>query len=208
MIWAIAVHGGAGNWDEAHHERARAGVSAAAQQGGTLLAQGGSALDAVTAAVAVLEDDPLFNAGTGSVLNRDGEVEMDASRDDRPRSRFRRSGGDPARAQSRARGPAGDGTQWPCVASGRGRRPLRARAWLRRLRSDHGGGALRISARARGSCARDGWRGRVGWRRAAGGGHFHRRDTPQASRPRRRHAVTRSGHLRHARRGRVGDRQG
>ena len=79
MIWAIAVHGGAGTWDEAHHERAHAGVSAAAQQGGTLLAQGGSALDAVTAAVAVLEDDPLFNAGTGSVLNRDGEVEMDAA---------------------------------------------------------------------------------------------------------------------------------
>lgn len=79
MIWAIAVHGGAGNWDQAHHERARAGVSAAVRRGGTLLAQGGSALDAVTAAVAVLEDDPLFNAGTGSVLNRDGEVEMDAA---------------------------------------------------------------------------------------------------------------------------------
>jgi beta-aspartyl-peptidase (threonine type) len=54
-------------------------VSAAAKQGGTLLTQGGSALDAVTVAVAVLEDDPLFNAGTGSVLNRDGEVEMDAA---------------------------------------------------------------------------------------------------------------------------------
>jgi L-asparaginase / beta-aspartyl-peptidase len=79
LIWAIAVHGGAGDWDEAHHGRARAGVSAAARQGGTLLAQGGSALEAVTAAVAVLEDDPLFNAGTGSVLNRDGEVEMDAA---------------------------------------------------------------------------------------------------------------------------------
>jgi len=79
LIWAIAVHGGAGNWDQAHHERARAGVSAAVRRGGTLLAQGGSALDAVTAAVAVLEDDPLFNAGTGSVLNRDGEVEMDAA---------------------------------------------------------------------------------------------------------------------------------
>ena len=79
MTWAIAVHGGAGDWDEALHEQARAGVYAAVKQGGTLLAQGSSALDAVTAAVTVLEDDPLFNAGTGSVLNRDGEVEMDAS---------------------------------------------------------------------------------------------------------------------------------
>jgi beta-aspartyl-peptidase (threonine type) len=79
LTWAIAVHGGAGDWEEALHERARAGVHAAAERGGALLAQGSSALDAVTAAVAVLEDDPLFNAGTGSVLNRDGEVEMDAS---------------------------------------------------------------------------------------------------------------------------------
>ena len=79
MTWAIAVHGGAGDWDEALHEQARAGVHAAAKQGGTLLARGSSALDAVTAAVAVLEDDPMFNAGTGSVLNRDGEAEMDAS---------------------------------------------------------------------------------------------------------------------------------
>ena len=79
MTWAIAVHGGAGDWDEALHEQARAGVHTAAERGGALLAQGSSALDAVTVAVAVLEDDPLFNAGTGSVLNRDGEVEMDAS---------------------------------------------------------------------------------------------------------------------------------
>jgi beta-aspartyl-peptidase (threonine type) len=79
LTWAIAVHGGAGDWDEARHEQARAGVHAAAKRGGILLAQGSAALDAVTAAVVVLEDDPLFNAGTGSVLNRDGEVEMDAA---------------------------------------------------------------------------------------------------------------------------------
>jgi beta-aspartyl-peptidase (threonine type) len=79
LTWRIAVHGGAGDWDEARHEQARAGVHAAAKQGGILLAQGSAALDAVTAAVVVLEDDALFNAGTGSVLNRDGEVEMDAA---------------------------------------------------------------------------------------------------------------------------------
>jgi len=79
LKWAIAVHGGAGDWNELVHDKARAGVSAAAAQGGMILAEGGGALDAVTAAVKVLEDDPLFNAGTGSVLNRDGEVEMDAA---------------------------------------------------------------------------------------------------------------------------------
>ncbi len=44
-----------------------------------MLAAGGSALDAVVAAVRVLEDDPEFNAGTGSVLTRDGQVETDAA---------------------------------------------------------------------------------------------------------------------------------
>ena len=78
-MWAIAVHGGAGNWDEARHEAARAGVRAAARQAGLLLGQGAAALEAVTAAVTVLEDDWTFNAGTGSVLNRDGEAEMDAA---------------------------------------------------------------------------------------------------------------------------------
>jgi len=79
LTWAIAVHGGGGDWDETLHEKARAGVYAAAREGGSRLAEGSSALDAVTAAVTMLEDNPLFNAGTGSVLNRDGEAEMDAS---------------------------------------------------------------------------------------------------------------------------------
>ena len=78
-MWAIAVHGGAGNWEEAQHAGARAGVRAAAKRAGLLLAQGAAALDAVTAAVTALEDDPVFNAGTGSVLNRSGEAEMDAA---------------------------------------------------------------------------------------------------------------------------------
>ena len=76
---AIAVHGGAGA--ERTEERAprRAGVLRAAGAGWDVLARGGSALDAVIAAVVVLEDDPLFNAGRGSVLTEDGAVEMDAS---------------------------------------------------------------------------------------------------------------------------------
>jgi L-asparaginase / beta-aspartyl-peptidase len=78
VSWAIAVHGGAGEWDIARHEQAQAGVRAAAAQGQTILRQGGAALDAATAAVVVLEDDSLFNAGTGSVLNLHGDVEMDA----------------------------------------------------------------------------------------------------------------------------------
>ena len=76
---AIAVHGGAGA--EAPGERSvrGQGVERAAEAGWAVLAVGGHALDAVIAAVAVLEDDPLFNAGLGSVLTVEGVVEMDAS---------------------------------------------------------------------------------------------------------------------------------
>ncbi len=51
----------------------------AARRGAAILREGGSALDAVVAAVVVLENDPLFNAGYGSLLNSEGAVEMDAS---------------------------------------------------------------------------------------------------------------------------------
>jgi beta-aspartyl-peptidase (threonine type) len=77
--WAIVVHGGCGRWRPADTAAALAGVRAAAAAGRAVLAAGGPALDAVCAAVVVLEDDPLFNAGTGSTLNRDGEAEMDAA---------------------------------------------------------------------------------------------------------------------------------
>lgn len=76
---AIVVHGGAGRWDPEDRVLAVAGVTRAAGIGWATLAAGGSALDAVVEAVAVLEDDPVFNAGTGSVLNTEGIVEMDAS---------------------------------------------------------------------------------------------------------------------------------
>jgi L-asparaginase / beta-aspartyl-peptidase len=77
--YAIVVHGGCGRWESLYTARALKGVRAAAQVARLILEEGGSALDAVCAAVAVLEDNPLFNAGTGCVLNRDGEAEMDAS---------------------------------------------------------------------------------------------------------------------------------
>jgi beta-aspartyl-peptidase (threonine type) len=76
---AIIVHGGAGTITAERHERCRAGVRAGAEAGHAVLEAGGSAVDAVVAAVRVLEDDPEFNAGTGSALTRDGAVETDAS---------------------------------------------------------------------------------------------------------------------------------
>jgi beta-aspartyl-peptidase (threonine type) len=78
MSSAIIVHGGAGDVSADRHARLRDGVRAAAAAGDAVLERGGSALDAVVAAVRVLEDDPEFNAGTGSALTRDGTVETDA----------------------------------------------------------------------------------------------------------------------------------
>jgi len=75
----IVVHGGAGDDPEDGRAARRAGVERAADAGAAVLERGGSALDAVAAAVVVLEDDPCFNAGLGSVLTEDGGVEMDAS---------------------------------------------------------------------------------------------------------------------------------
>lgn len=77
--WAIIVHGGAKTIDPALHDRNRAGTAAAAEAGAAVLRAGGSAVLAAEAAVRVLEDDPVFNAGFGSVLTSDGTVEMDAA---------------------------------------------------------------------------------------------------------------------------------
>ena len=76
---ALIVHGGAGEVTADRHERLRDGVRVAAEAGDAILAAGGSALDAVVAAVRVLEDDPEYNAGRGSALTRDGSVETDAA---------------------------------------------------------------------------------------------------------------------------------
>lgn len=78
-MYAIVIHGGAGDWPAQEWSAALTGVRNAAQAGIGILAEGGSALDAVVAAVVIMEDDPTFNAGTGACLNIDGEVELDAS---------------------------------------------------------------------------------------------------------------------------------
>lgn len=81
---ALAVHGGAGTIRRAEmsaeREAAyREGLQQALQSGWQTLEAGGASLDAVEAAVCVLEDNPLFNAGRGAVFTHDGRHEMDAS---------------------------------------------------------------------------------------------------------------------------------
>ena len=75
---AVIVHGGAGPIKDDSLEHRLEACKAAALAGWKVLEQSGSALDAAEAAVVVLEDNPLFNAGTGSTLNQLGRVEMDA----------------------------------------------------------------------------------------------------------------------------------
>ena len=77
---ALVAHGGAGNAGPGieRPERRRA-MMAAMRIGAGILRSKGSALEAVVATVAALEDHPLFNAGYGSLLNSEGNVEMDAS---------------------------------------------------------------------------------------------------------------------------------
>jgi beta-aspartyl-peptidase (threonine type) len=82
--WKLVIHGGAGamrpaHGDPDHEERARQGLRNALDAGSAILAGGGSAIDAVEAAVRVLEDDPSFNAGRGSVLTAGGRIELDAA---------------------------------------------------------------------------------------------------------------------------------
>src|ERR1700756_3073300 len=84
MDFALAVHGGAGTIrrDEKTLSRTASyhqGLRRALMAGHDVLAAGGNALDAVTQAEVALEDDPLFNAGRGSVFTSAGTQEMDAS---------------------------------------------------------------------------------------------------------------------------------
>jgi L-asparaginase / beta-aspartyl-peptidase len=79
---AIVVHGGAGSDSEfirKHQKEINKGIKDAVRAGYEVLKNKGSAVDAVEAAVNVLENDPHFNAGRGSALNANGEVQMCAS---------------------------------------------------------------------------------------------------------------------------------
>ena len=82
--WAIVVHGGAGVIERADlspdQEAAyRSALTRVTEAGGKVLADGGSALDAIEVAIHLLEDDPLFNAGRGAVFTAEGRNELDAS---------------------------------------------------------------------------------------------------------------------------------
>jgi len=72
------VHGGAWTIPNKAIADAKAGCRKALEAGWSILTQGGSAVDAVEAAIVILEDDPTFDAGLGSHLNRDGAVQLDA----------------------------------------------------------------------------------------------------------------------------------
>jgi beta-aspartyl-peptidase (threonine type) len=76
--WAIILHGGAKEIAPEEQQAHRDGVRAALIAGIAVLQRGGTAVEAVEAAIRVLEDDPTFNAGRGSVPNSEGRIEMDA----------------------------------------------------------------------------------------------------------------------------------
>jgi L-asparaginase / beta-aspartyl-peptidase len=83
-MYGLALHGGAGTLPRAdisgeQEQRYRAGLSRALSAGYAVLESGGTSLDAVTRAVVLLENDPLFNAGHGAVFTLDGHNELDAS---------------------------------------------------------------------------------------------------------------------------------
>ncbi len=82
--WAIVIHGGAGtilkeNMDPETEALYIQKLTEALEVGSAILSNGGSSLDAVTAAITIMEDSPLFNAGKGTVFTAEGKNEMDAS---------------------------------------------------------------------------------------------------------------------------------
>lgn len=82
--WSLAIHGGAGTLDPAQMTPERrvqyeTDLQRALDAGSKILAEGGSAMDAIKAAIIIMEDSPLFNAGKGAVFTWDGTNELDAS---------------------------------------------------------------------------------------------------------------------------------
>jgi beta-aspartyl-peptidase (threonine type) len=74
--WALIVHGGAKEMQPGEEDANRQGILEAVETGSAVLRDGGDAVDAVEAAIRVLEDLPIFNAGRGSAANAAGKVEM------------------------------------------------------------------------------------------------------------------------------------
>ena len=112
----------------------RAGLGRALDAGAAVLARGGSALDAVEAAVRVLEDDPHFNAGRGSVFTYDGMIEMDASIMDGASRNAGAVTGVTATRNPIGLARAGDGAKPARLPQPRGRRRTSrsSRGWSRR----------------------------------------------------------------------------
>ncbi len=81
--WALVIHGGAGtisrDMEDELREMYEEGLEAALQAGSEILENGGTSLEAVEAAVTIMEDDSLFNAGRGAVYTNEARHELDAS---------------------------------------------------------------------------------------------------------------------------------
>jgi beta-aspartyl-peptidase (threonine type) len=118
----LIAHGGAGGRPPVSDRGARRrGILAAVQRGAEILRGGGSALDAVVATVVALENDPLFNAGYGSVLTTAGRVEMDAAVMTATRLRFdNRKSSENRNNRTRAIGENPDGARAAITQGARG----------------------------------------------------------------------------------------
>lgn len=82
--WSLAIHGGAGvieraNLSPEQDAAYRAALTRALEAGSAVLRSGGEALDAIQAAIEIMEDDSLFNAGRGAVFTAEGKTELDAA---------------------------------------------------------------------------------------------------------------------------------
>lgn len=82
--WSLVIHGGAGVIERARispetDAAVRAALARALEAGSAVLSDGGTAMDAVQAAIVILEDDPNFNAGHGAVFTYEGTNELDAA---------------------------------------------------------------------------------------------------------------------------------
>lgn len=82
--WGMVIHGGAGTirreaMTPEREAAYRGALEAALRAGHAVLERGGTSLDAVEAAIRVMEEDPLFNAGRGAVVTADGRIELDAA---------------------------------------------------------------------------------------------------------------------------------